>query len=170
MRDVGEGAKGYQALALNGFGQTTKVSQDVLKFVHDKKAGTGPRDEVGSVLYTRGMIISMLTVEAIRTAQEKYGKGKAMTGEQVRWGYENLNLTEARLKELGFDQIMRPVKTACNDHMGSSWARIHSWDGKKWNMGSDWYQADDKVLDPLIKEQGDKYLADKKMTRRAECK
>jgi len=172
VRDVGEGAKGYQTLALNGYGQNTKVAQDVLKHVHDKKAGTGPRDEVGSVLYTRGMIISMLTVEAIRTAQEKFGKGKPMTGEQVRWGYENLNLTEARLKELGFDQVMRPLKTSCADHMGSTSARIHTWDGKKWNMGTDWYQSDDKVIEPLIKEQGDKYLAEKKHTRRAaaDCK
>ena len=170
VRDVGDGAKGYQALALNGFGQNTKVAQDVLKHVHGKNVGTGPRDEVGSVLYTRGMIISMLTVEAIRTAQEKFGKGKPMTGEQVRWGYENLNLTEARLKELGFDEIIRPVKTSCNNHMGSSWARIHAWDGKKWNMGSEWYQADDSVIDPLIKEQGDKYLADKKIARRTDCK
>ena len=39
-------------------------------------------------------------------------------------------------------------------------------------MGSDWYQSDDKVIEPLIKEQGDKYLADKKHTRRAaaDCK
>ena len=58
----------------------------------------------------------------------------------------------SRLKELGFDEIIRPVKTSCNNHMGSSWARIHAWDGKKWNMGSEWYQADDSVIDPLIKE------------------
>ena len=41
--------------------------------------------------YNRG-VSAILSVEAIRTAQEKYGKGKAMTGEQVRWGMENLNL------------------------------------------------------------------------------
>ena len=170
VRDVGDSAKGFNALSLYSHGTSSKVMQDILKVVHDGKQGTGPRDEVGSVLYTRGMIISMLTVEAIRTAQEKFGKGKPMTGEQVRWGYENLNLTEARLKELGFDEIIRPVKTSCNNHMGSSWARIHAWDGKKWNMGSEWYQADDSVIDPLIKEQGDKYLADKKIARRTDCK
>ena len=38
------------------------------------------------------MINAMLGVEAIRTAQEKFGK-KPMTGEQVRWGLENLDLT-----------------------------------------------------------------------------
>jgi branched-chain amino acid transport system substrate-binding protein len=45
------------------------------------------------VLYTRGVIIQMLAVEAVRRAQERFGKGKVMTGEQVRWGLENLNLT-----------------------------------------------------------------------------
>jgi branched-chain amino acid transport system substrate-binding protein len=40
------------------------------------------------VLYTRGVIISMLAVEAIRTRAGAFGKGKVMTGEQVRWGLE----------------------------------------------------------------------------------
>src|SRR3546814_3221963 len=57
-------------------------------------------------------------VEAIRTAQEKYGKGKHMTREQVRWGFENLNITKERLEELGFAKLMRPVKTSCSNHMG----------------------------------------------------
>jgi len=34
----------------------------------------------------------MLGVEGVRAAQERFGKGKVMTGEQVRWGLENLNL------------------------------------------------------------------------------
>ena len=38
--------------------------QDILKYVHDKGQGTGPKDEVGTVLYTRGVIIQMLGVEA----------------------------------------------------------------------------------------------------------
>jgi branched-chain amino acid transport system substrate-binding protein len=47
---------------------------------------------VGSVLYTRGVIIQMLRWKPC-AAQERFGKGKVMTGEQVRWGLENLNLT-----------------------------------------------------------------------------
>src|SRR6185369_2182842 len=63
VKDVGEGAKGYNALALNPSGQQPKVIQDILKYVHEKGQGTGPRDEVGSVLYTRGVLIQMLGVE-----------------------------------------------------------------------------------------------------------
>ena len=56
---------------------------------------------LGNVMYTRGVVYGMIVVEALRVAQAKYGKGKVMTPEQLRWGFEHLNLTEARIKELG---------------------------------------------------------------------
>jgi branched-chain amino acid transport system substrate-binding protein len=165
-RDVGEGAKGYNALALNTSGTQPKVIQDIMKYVHDKGQGTGPKDEVGSVLYTRGVIIQVLSIEAVRRAQERFGKGKVMTGEQVRWGLENLALDQKRLDALGLAGVMRPISTSCADHMGSSWARVQTWDGAKWNMNSDWYQADEQILKPMVKTGAEKYLSDKKMTRR----
>ena len=166
VKDVGEGAKGYNALALNGYGTQHKVIQDILKQVHDKGQGTGPKDEVGSVLYTRGVIIQMLSVEAVKRAQEQFGKGKVMTSEQVRWGLENLALDQKKLDALGFAGVMRPISTSCADHMGSSWARVHTWDGAKWNMGADWYQADEQILKPMVKVGADKFAAEKKITRR----
>jgi branched-chain amino acid transport system substrate-binding protein len=171
VKDVGEGAKGYNALALNTSGQQPKVIQDILKYVHDKGQGTGPKDEVGQVLYTRGVIIQMLSIEAVRRAQERYGKGKVMTGEQVRWGLENLALDQKRLDALGFAGVMRPVSTSCSDHMGSTAARIETWDGKKWNIAPDYFEADEQIIKPMVKAGADKYLADKKLTRRtaADC-
>ncbi len=166
VKDVGEGAKGYNALALNTSGQQPKVIQDILKHVHDKGQGTGPKDEVGSVLYTRGLIIQMFAVEAVRRAQERFGKGKVMTGEQVRWGLENLALDQKKLDSLGFSGVLRPISTSCQDHMGSTWARIHTWDGAKWNFSSDWYQADEQIIKPMVKAAADKYASDKKLQRR----
>jgi branched-chain amino acid transport system substrate-binding protein len=171
VKDVGEGAKGYNALALNTSGTQPKVIQDILKHVHDKNQGSGPKDEVGQVLYTRGVIISMLGVEAVRRAQERFGKGKVMTGEQVRWGLENLNLDPKRLEAMGFTGIMQPLSTSCADHMGSTAARVQTWDGSKWGFTSDFIQADEQILKPMVKAGAEKYLADKKMTRRtpADC-
>jgi branched-chain amino acid transport system substrate-binding protein len=166
VKDVGEGAKGYNALALNTSGQQPKVIQDILKHVHGKGQGSGPKDEVGQVLYTRGVIISMLSVEAVRRAQERFGKGKVMTGEQVRWGMENLALDQKKLDSMGFTGVMQPLSTSCADHMGSTSARVQTWDGSKWNFSSDFIQADEQILKPMIKAGADKYLADKKMTRR----
>jgi len=171
VKDVGQGAKGYHALALNPSGTSPKVIQDILKFVHDKGQGTGPREEAGSVLYTRGVVIQALAVEAVRRAQERYGKGKPMTGEQVRWGLENLSIDDKKLAALGLTGVIQPLSTACADHMGSHSARIETWDGTKWEMTSDFIQADEQILKPMVKAASEKYLSDKKLTRRtpAEC-
>jgi branched-chain amino acid transport system substrate-binding protein len=172
VRDVGAGAKGYNALALqHGAEPNAKVTQDILAMVHAKGQGTGPKTEVGEVLYMRGVSAAMFSVEGVRAAQERFGKGKVMTGEQARWGYENLNLTQAKLDALGFKGVMRPVSTSCQDHMGASWARMHTWDGTKWNFSSDWLQADEQIIRPMVKAAADKYAAEKKLTRRtpADC-
>jgi branched-chain amino acid transport system substrate-binding protein len=167
VKDVGEGAKGYNAIAMqHGAEPQSAVVKEILQKVHDKGNGTGPKEEVGSVLYMRGAMSAMLGVEGVRAAQERFGKGKWMSGEQTRWGLENLNLTQAKLDALGFKGVMRPVSTSCVDHVGANWARIHTWDGKKWNFTSDWLQADEQVLKPMVKATAAKYAADKKLPPR----
>ena len=167
VKDVGDGAKGYNALALqHGAEPNAAVVKEVLAKVHDKGQGTGPKAEVGEVLYMRGLSAAMFAVEGVRAAQERFGKGKWVSSEQARWGYENLNLTQAKLDALGFKGVMRPISTSCSDHQGASWARMHQWDGKKWNFTSDWMQQDDAILKPMIKAAADKYAAEKKWTRR----
>jgi branched-chain amino acid transport system substrate-binding protein len=50
--------------------------------------------------------------------------------------------------------------------MGPAWARIHTWDGAKWQFSSDWYQADEAVIKPMVKAAAAKYAAEKKITPR----
>ena len=167
VKDVGAAAKGYSGLAMqHGVHRDAKVTKDILAMVHDKGQGTGPKDEVGSVLYMRGAMSAMLGVEGVRRAQERYGKGKVMTGEQTRWGLENLSLDEKKLEALGFAGVMRPVSTTCADHMGPAWARIHTWNGSKWEFSSDWYQADESIIKPMVKTAAARYAAEKKITPR----
>ncbi len=167
VKDVGMGAKGYNAVMMqHGVEKGADVIKETLTKVHGKGQGTGPKEEVGDVLYMRGMMSAMFGVEGVRAAQERFGKGKVMTGEQVRYGLENLNLTQAKLDALGFKGVMRPISTSCQDHMGAAWARVHTWDGTKFNWSSDWYQADEQILKPMVKAAADKYAAEKKLTRR----
>jgi branched-chain amino acid transport system substrate-binding protein len=166
VKDVGEGAKGYNALAMQHGAGRSRVHTEVLKLVHEKGQGTGPAEEVGTVLYTRGLMSAMLAVEGVKRAQERFGKGKVMTGEQTRWGLENLALDQPKLDALGFAGVMRPISTSCADHMGASWARVHTWSGSAWQFTSDWIQADEQILKPMVKAAADKYAAEKKLTRR----
>ena len=172
VKDVGMGAKGYNAITMqHGAEKNSAVVKEVLEKLHAKGQGTGPKDEVGDVLYMRGLFSAMFAVEGVRQAQEKFGKGKVVTGEQARWGYENLSLTQAKLDALGFKGVLRPISTSCQDHMGAAWARIHTWDGAKFNWSSDWYQADEQIIKPMVKTAADRYAAEKKLTRRsgADC-
>jgi branched-chain amino acid transport system substrate-binding protein len=167
VKDVAEGAKGYNAVTMqHGAEPDSQLVKDVMTMVHSKGQGTGPKEEVGQVLYMRGAMSAMLGVEGVRAAQERFAKGKVITGEQARWGLENLNLTQAKLDALGFKGVMRPISTSCKDHMGASWARIHTWDGAKWGFTSDWLQADEQVIKPLVKATAAKYAADKKLAAR----
>lgn len=168
VKDVGMDAKGYNAITMqHGTEKGSDIVKEVLEKLHAKGQGTGPRDEVGEVLYMRGLLSAMFAIEGVRQAQEKYGKGKVMTGTQTRWGLENLNLTQPKLDALGFKNVLRPISTSCTDHMGAAWARIHTWDGTKWGFSSDWYEADDQILKPMVKAASDKYAAEKNLTRRA---
>jgi branched-chain amino acid transport system substrate-binding protein len=162
VKPAGEGAKGYNALALQHSAGRSRVHEDVLKHVHGAGQGTGPANEVGEVLYNRGLMSAMLTVEAVRKAQTRFGQ-KPLTGEQVRWGLENLYIDGPQIKKLGFDGILQPMQTTCKDHEGVRRARIHTWDGSKWVLDNTWYEGDETILKPMIAGAAKRYAAEKKI-------
>jgi len=162
---AGDKAAGYKALMLQHPAGKSPVYADLEKYVISQGKSLAKPDEFGSVLYNRGLINSMLGTEAIRTAMAKFGN-KPLTGEQVRWGIENLNLTAERIKQLGFEGMIGPIKVSCSDHEGTRLSRVHQWDGKQWKVISDWYTADDTILAPLVKDTAAKYGAEKKITAR----
>ncbi len=148
---AGDGAKGYKSLTFTAPGANFKIHQDINTFLYEKGKGAGRRDGIGEVLYNRMIVNAMLNVEAIRTAMGKYGN-KVPTGEQVRWGFENLNITEQRLEQLGMKGLMRPLKVTCENHEGNGMAMVQQWDGKKWNIVSDWIEPMREVVRPKLEE------------------
>jgi branched-chain amino acid transport system substrate-binding protein len=162
---AGEKGAGYKALMLQHPAGKFAIHKDIEKFVSSQGKSLSKPDDIGSVLYNRGLVNSMLGTEAIRTAMAKFGN-KPMTGEQVRWGIEHLDLTADRIKQLGFEGMIGPIKVSCVDHEGARLSRVHQWDGKQWKIISDWYTADDDILVPLVKTTAEKYAAEKKITAR----
>jgi branched-chain amino acid transport system substrate-binding protein len=146
---AGDGAKGYKGATFHAPGTAFKVHQEIFKHVYDKGKGGGKKEGVGEALYNRGIVNAMYVAEAIRTGQAKYGK-QALTGEQVRWGFENLNLTDKRLEEIGMKGFTHALKVSCEDHEGSGPVLVQQWDGKKWNIVSDWIAPMKDVVRPKI--------------------
>ena len=162
---AGDAAKGYTTMTFNTPGNYP-VLDEIRKKVYD--AGKGNLDDktrVGSVYHMRGVTAAILWTEAIRKAQEKFGKGKVMTGEQVRWGFENLDVNEARQKQLGAAGMFPPVKTSCDDHEGSGAVKVQQWNGTKWvAITPNWVTGDKALTRKLVEESSAKYAAEKNIT------
>ena len=158
---AGPAGKGFIAITTHPSGTSFPVLQDIEKVV--VKAGKGNLQDpkrFGSVYYNLGVVNGILNVEAVRTAQARFGK-KPLTGEQVRWGFENLNIDDARLKELGALGLLQRIKLSCADHEGGGAVKFQQWDGQKWNVISDWVVPDRALLRPIIEESALKYAKEK---------
>ena len=145
---AGDGAKGYRGATFHAPGTGFKVHQDIAKHVYDKGKGAGKKEAMGEALYNRGIVNAMYAAEAIRTGMK--GAKTAPTTEQIRWGFENLNLTDKRLEELGMKGFTHALKVTCEDHEGNGPIRIQQWDGQKWTLVSDWISPMRDVVRPKI--------------------
>jgi len=165
---AGDAAKGYIAASFHPSGTNFAVIQDILKHVYGggKKGNVDDPKRIGQQYFNRGVIQGILAVEGIRVAQEKYGKGKPITGEQMKWGLENLNLSEQRLKQIGASGLMSPLKSSCLDHEGGGAIKFMAWDGAKWTNITDWIQSDQSIVRPMVEEAAAKYAKEKHLTPR----
>jgi len=162
---AGDAAKGYKGTAFHGAGDSWPAHAEIKKLVHGKGMGAGPIEGVGEVLYNRGVMNMVYSTEAMRTAMKKFGN-KALSGTEMRWGLENLNLTAARLKELGLGGFANPIKISCKDHETNGPVRIMQWDGKKWVWASKWITPLSKVVRPMIEKAAMAYSVEKKVPMR----
>lgn len=164
---AGDAAKGYMAATWNVAGKQVPVIADIEKVVYGAgKGNLQDKSKIGTILYNRGVSAAVLSVEAIRKAQEKYGKGKAMNGTQVAWGLENLDITDARLKALGATNLLPTIKTSCANHEGSGKVKIQQWDGAKWVPVSDWIEGNKGLIHPLFQASAKQYAKEKGITPR----
>ena len=168
MIAAGDAAKGYISTALTADGREAPVVQELLKRYYSggPKRGNHPDVKlVGSSNYNAGVTHAMIKVEAIRVAMDRFGK-KPVTGEQVRWALEHLNIDDKRLRELGAYGLMQPLKTSCADHEGGGAVRIHQWDGAKWVTLEDWFKGDRALVRPVLEEAAAAYAKEKGVTPR----
>ena len=100
------------------------------------------------------------SISALQHSQARFGH-RPLTGEEVRWGFENIRIDDARLKDLGATGLLQKLQLSCSDHEGGGAVRFQQWDGQKWNVVSDWIQADRALLRPIIETSSTQYARDK---------
>ena len=164
---LGALAKGYRAGTFHASDACCQVHKDILEHVYGKGGGTD-KATVGQVLYNRGVVTAMYMTEAVRDAVKKNG-GKSVTGSQVRDAMEGLNLTEDRLKGLGFEGFTSPIKVTCADHEGGGPVMIQEWDGKKWTIVKRGVAPLREVVRPMLEEAAVKEAGKLGYTKRENC-
>ncbi|MFC1681291.1 ABC transporter substrate-binding protein [Pseudomonadota bacterium] len=164
---AGDGADGYLSGAFHAPGDGFPVHDEIKKHVYDTGKALGERERIGEVLYNRGLIAAVYATEAIRNAME-INNTNEVTPAMVRDGMESLDLTEARLTELGLPGFTIPVKITCANHAGPRKVAIQQWDAsaKKWTMVTDFYETMNDIVDPLIEEDSAAYAAENNITPR----
>ncbi|MFD1880569.1 ABC transporter substrate-binding protein [Paracoccus pacificus] len=164
---AGDGANGYKALTFNGVGSDYPYYEDLKKFVVDPGKASQGGQYVGSAVYSRGMYAALVIAEAIKKAQELAGTAE-INPEQLRAGFEALDITEERMTELGLPGFGQTIKLDCANHGGAGMVRLQQWDAaaKKWNLISDFIQPDEEVLTPLIAEDSEAYAKEAGVTPR----
>lgn len=157
-RPAGDGAKGYKTLNINAVGAEYGALQDILSLVVETgQSRVASPEKVGENLYNRGVMNSVLIAEAIRTAQELTGKAE-VNAVDVRRGFENLDITEERLKEIGLEGFMPPLRLSCEDHSGGNAVYVQQWDGATWKPVTDWFAPMTEVVRPLLEQAAADYV------------
>ena len=164
---AGPAAKGYYSANWHGVGKDFPLIQEIIDKVYGAMKGHMSFTRVGSVYWNRGVWAGVVNEEAILTAHKKFGN-KVLNGDEIRWGMENLNITAERIKELGLEGFMSPIKTSCENHEGGDLVLFQQWDGEKWVSAGTETPMNDFVR-PLIEESAAKYAKEQGITPR-ECK
>ena len=167
VRPAGAAAKGYVAITTQASGAQYPVLQEIVKTVYGSGHGNlSDKSRIGSVYHNLGIVNGILNVEAVRIAQQKYGH-RTLTGDEVRWGFENLHLDQARVAALGAKDLFHSINVTCANHEGDGLVTFQEWNGTKWNVVSDWIAPDWKLLRPIIEKAAAQYGAEKGITPRS---
>jgi branched-chain amino acid transport system substrate-binding protein len=162
---AGPKANGYKSLTFHGVGNEFPVLDEIKKYVVDAGKAAGAGDQVGTVLYNRGMYMAMLHSEAARTAQKMTGNSDVSQGDMIK-AMEAFEMTEAKMVDLGLPNFGPSFKVTCQNHGGDGLVAVAQWDANAglWNMISDYKQSDQSVVAKLIAEDSAAYAAENNIT------
>jgi len=164
---AGDAADGYKALAIHNTGSDFPVYDDLQKYVVDAGKAAGAGDQLGTVLYSRGMYAALLAVEAAKTAQKIHGVAE-ITPAMMRDGMEALEITEAKMTALGLPNFGPSFKVTCENHGGPGLGAVQQWDAKakKWTLITGFEPSDMDVIQPLIDADSAAFAAENNIAER----
>ncbi|MEO0372910.1 MAG: ABC transporter substrate-binding protein [Pseudomonadota bacterium] len=165
VKAAGADANGYKALTFHNLGSDYPIYDDIQRYLVDTGKTAGAGDQVGTVLYNRGMYAAMLAAEAIKTAQGIHGVSD-ITSQQMRDGMEALEITEAKMAGLGLPNFGPEFTVSCQNHGGNGFGAVSQWnaDAGSFELITEYYQSDQDVIAPLVAEDSAAFAAESGIT------
>lgn len=162
---AGAKANGYKALTFHNVGNNFPIFDDIQKHVVDTGKAAGAGDQIGTVLYNRGMYNAMLLTEAVKTAQAMTGNMDISQAEMIK-GMEALEMTEDKMAALGLPGFGPSFSVSCQNHGGDGMVAVSQWDANAgtWSLISDYQQSDMSVLQPLIDADSSAFASENNIT------
>lgn len=169
VQAAGAKANGYKAVTFHNVGDDFPVFDDMQKYVVDAGLAAGAGDNVGKVLYNRGMYAAMLAVEAAKTAQDLHGVAD-ITAAMMRDGMEVLVIDEAKMAGLGMPNFGPTFNVSCENHGGLGLVGVTQWDAENqtWSLISGFKATDDEVIGALVTEDSTAFASENNISQRCE--
>jgi branched-chain amino acid transport system substrate-binding protein len=157
----GMDSHGYKAATFHSPGSDYPVFDDIQKYVVESGLAAGDGNNIGTVLYNRGLYAAMLAAEAARTAQKMHSTAD-ITSDMMRDGLENLVITEDTMSRLGMPGFGPSFSISCENHGGPGMAAMQQWDAndRQWKLIEGFKVPDMEVIAPLITADSEAYAAE----------
>ena len=155
---AGKAADGYQSVTVQRAGGDFPLAHEMVdKLYNQGKGNLEDLNRIGSTYWNLGIWAAIMSAEALRTAQKRFGND--LDGPKVRWGFENIKLTAEDLEAMGVGNVVPPIEITCLDHAGLHKARFQQWDAdkQKWTLISDWIDGSSEYSKNLVNENAEKY-------------
>jgi branched-chain amino acid transport system substrate-binding protein len=144
-------ADGYKAVTFHAVGTGFKIFNDMNLLVYQTDKARGDLNNIGDVLYNRGIMNAIFVTEAIRSAMIQ-NNTKDPTRDMVRDALETMQITDANLDALGMSGFVPPFQISCADHSGEGMVAVKQWDARirKWKIVTPYYEPDQDLITPQV--------------------
>ena len=167
---AGKAADGYQAVTVHRAGADFPAAREIIERLYNTgKGDLEDKSRIGSVYWNLGIWAAVMSSEAIRAAQKRFGK--KLTSPMVRWGFENIKMTQADLDRLGLADVVPPIEVSCMDHAALHKARFQQWDAgnRKWKLISGWIEGHSDFSQEVVDSNAEKYATEHPEFQKRNC-
>ncbi|MEM8752394.1 MAG: ABC transporter substrate-binding protein [Pseudomonadota bacterium] len=164
VRGLGRAANGYRAVTFHAVGTDFRIYNEMNELVYFAGKARGEMNNLGEVLYNRGVASAIYTTEAIRLAMEIHGTND-VTRDMVRDGFEQLEFDDEDYERLGIEGFTPPLRITCADHGGGGLVAVKEWNAvaRRWEQITDYYPPEADLIEPQVEAAAAAFTEGKSM-------